>query len=1121
MLKQIKKQTALLFVVTTMLLGLPLRAQTCDELPHDSLPLTEDFESWNASVYGPIGTCWSRFCSYGDFYDGPFVQTQYSYSPSTGGSVTNRVMLLRVSPGDQWTTSLVEYLVLPPMDDVRELTVDFKVKRPNAHPAIEVGVMEDNDTSSFVPIQLCAPSTFNQWTSYSVSLSSSTGMGNRIAFKAREVGSYLADIFLDDITVWIDSCAPPCCLTAGEYADSSVDLSWLAVDTTADFLLIVAGVDTVIVSGNHYTLYGLSPVTEYSVSLRTLCSSDTSDVYTTTFQTPVLSLPYHEHFDTLSSPMGWKKIGGGQVSLNTYLPYDGTAALYFMEGANDNLALLPVFPLEVCDLYIDFFARPEGIPLWGSAELDVGYVTDATNPGTFHTVATLHQNDFPASAYGERYVTFEGAPTGARMAFRHRGTTYYGNWLVDNVEVGDARCPAPWIRSVDSLGTTEAHLSWQSLGEWVDYLLAFGTDTTLTSDTMLTLNMLTPNTNYVARLARICDNGDTSAWVNLSFRTDCATLTYADMPYIEDFESYPAGQNSNISPCWRMLQPGGYGASNRPFVYPFDGSQTLMFGALFGTCDYVVLPAVDSVAGLTLSFQTNTSYLDKVYDVGIMTDHDDISTFTLLNTFSPVDAGVWESWELPLASYDSTGQYVAIRFRTTLGADDFMNAYLDNVTLSVTDVCPRPAAVTVDSVDSTTAWVTINDPTGVGNYVLTLTSAYGTDSVTISSNTHIFTGLLSSTPYTLFAYTFCSDSTLTDAVTTRFTTSCTPIASLPYRENFNNTRRGEMPPCWQYWPAMAYAPPAVADSTEESQASPDGTPSLYMETGFFRNADYAVLPPFDVPLDTLQISFWYRHEDTAKGTLSVGYISGYPTDIYSGLETFDFVALEDFIPVAGVGTNVTVRLDSIPASATHIVFRWFYDPGADYSSVSIDNIVVDLITTDDDTTHVEPPVSDTLWRIVTVTTNVSGAAEPYGSGIYADSSTVEIGYHLVDTTTVGGHWQFLGWNDGGTDNPRDILVTSDTAIVALFEWVSDSTEGINELSIFNSQFSIYPNPASKTVTVETDQPSTLTLTDATGRECGRWKVAGGKTTLDISTLPAGVYFVRLSNSPTIRKLIIK
>ncbi len=59
------------------------------------------------------------------------------------------------------------------------------------------------------------------------------------------------------------------------------------------------------------------------------------------------------------------------------------------------------------------------------------------------------------------------------------------------------------------------------------------------------------------------------------------------------------------------------------------------------------------------------------------------------------------------------------------------------------------------------------------------------------------------------------------------------------------------------------------------------------------------------------------------------------------------------------------------------------------------------------------------------------------------------------------------------------------------------------------------------MTVETDQPSTLTLTDATGRECGQWKVAVGKTTLDISTLPAGVYFVRLDAIPTIRKLIIR
>ena len=168
-----------------------------------------------------------------------------------------------------------------------------------------------------------------------------------------------------------------------------------------------------------------------------------------------------------------------------------------------------------------------------------------------------------------------------------------------------------------------------------------------------------------------------------------------------------------------------------------------------------------------------------------------------------------------------------------------------------------------------------------------------------------------------------------------------------------------------------------------------------------------------------------------------------------------------------------------------------------------------------------PITHDTLWRTVTVTVNVDGVCETYGSGIYADSSMVAIGYMMIDTNTVGGHWQFLGWSDGATTNPRSIVVTSDTAIVALFEWVADSTEGINELSFTNSHFSIFPNPASMTVTVETDQPSTLSLTDATGRECGQWKVECGKTTLDISTLLAGVYFVRLSTSSTIRKLIIR
>lgn len=1106
------KRFANLFLLAALLMPVATKAQTCVPMPHDSLPFVEDFSSWNTGVNGPIGTCWSRFCSYGNFYDGPFIQQQSESTPS--GYAMNKRMLFRASPGE-----LTEYVALPPMSDVRELTVDFKVKRPNAHPAMEVGVMEDDDTSTFYPIQLCAPTTYNQWTSYSVSLSAYTGFGDRIAFRAKSVGSNLADIFLDDITVWVDSCAAPCCLTASNFTDSSIDLTWIAVDETADFLLTVAGVDTVVVSGNQYTLNGLSPMTEYTVTLQILCSSGTSAPYTTTFQTPVLALPYHEHFDVIATPAGWKKIGGGQIALNSY-SYDGAAALCFLDGAYDNVALLPVFPLEVSDLYIDFFARPSGTPLHGSAVLDVGYVTDADNAATFHAVATLQRDEFPASAYGERHVTFEGVPAGARMALRHQGGSYYGNWLVDNLEVGDARCPAPWERSVDSLGATGARLSWRAVDEWVDYLVAFGNDTTVITDTVLSLSMLTPDSDYVARLARICDDGDTSAWVNLFFRTDCLPLTHADMPYMENFESYATGQNGDlnpINPCWRMLHPGGYGSTNSPLVNLFDGTKTLLIGAYGSTCDYVALPAADTVSGLTLSFQTNTTTLDKVYDVGVMTDHDDLSTFTQLHTFSPVSAGVWETWELPLTNYNGNGKYVAIRIRKAPGETEYLNVYLDNVTLSLTDLCPRPAAVTVESVSDTTATVTVNDPAGVGNYRLTLSSSYGTDSVIVNSNTYTFTNLHPSSSYSISTCALCSDGTATEAVTASFSTACTAIASLPFWENFDYTLSGTIPACWNYWPSNAIRPPHVVDITDASHFSPDGSPSLYLEAGFFRTNDYAVLPTFDVALDTLEISFWYRYGDVTRGTLSVGYISGYPSGLHFG-ETFDFVALEDIAPVSGAGSNITVSLDSIPDSATHIVIRWSNNQGN--ATVCIDNITVDFIP------PIVPPTPDTVWRTVTVTTNADGAPEPYGSGLYADSSMVEIGYQLADTAAVGGHWQFLGWSDGPTETPRTILVASDTTIIAHFQWVADSTEGIVGVENGKLKVEIFPNPSHGDVTIVVSgqwSVASVSVVDLTGRTVVPPTAINSSLLIPHSTLPTGTYFVRVTTDAgtAVRKLIVE
>ena len=194
-----------------------------------------------------------------------------------------------------------------------------------------------------------------------------------------------------------------------------------------------------------------------------------------------------------------------------------------------------------------------------------------------------------------------------------------------------------------------------------------------------------------------------------------------------------------------------------------------------------------------------------------------------------------------------------------------------------------------------------------------------------------------------------------------------------------------------------------------------------------------------------------------------------------------------------------------------------------WSNGSTDNPLT--LTVDRDTFltayFVQDTPPDTLWRTVTVTANVAGACETYGSGVYADSSIVEIGYIVPDTTTDGGHWQFLGWSDGLTETPRQILVTSDTTIVSLFEWVP--TQGLSNVS--TQTINIYPNPASGKVTVELVNTSvaTVSLIDMNGRALSSYSFQSPVSSFDVSGFPSGIYFVKVASQTgiAISKLVVK
>ena len=149
----------------------------------------------------------------------------------------------------------------------------------------------------------------------------------------------------------------------------------------------------------------------------------------------------------------------------------------------------------------------------------------------------------------------------------------------------------------------------------------------------------------------------------------------------------------------------------------------------------------------------------------------------------------------------------------------------------------------------------------------------------------------------------------------------------------------------------------------------------------------------------------------------------------------------------------------------------------------------------------------------TITVTVNDAT--MGSATYTlDGNTV------VLTATPNEGYEFTGWNDGNTENPRTVTVTSDTAFVAIF-----TASGSSSLQEVNArEFAMYPNPAKSFVTLEFEtlqENALLQILDINGRKVRTLELKAGVEALriDVSDLPKGVYTITIGN--TTKKLIVE
>lgn len=156
---------------------------------------------------------------------------------------------------------------------------------------------------------------------------------------------------------------------------------------------------------------------------------------------------------------------------------------------------------------------------------------------------------------------------------------------------------------------------------------------------------------------------------------------------------------------------------------------------------------------------------------------------------------------------------------------------------------------------------------------------------------------------------------------------------------------------------------------------------------------------------------------------------------------------------------------------------------------------------------------------VSVSSNTTmGHVDGGGTYYYGDTAVLKAVPEAINYT-------FVRWNDSVTDNPRKVVVRSDTAFTAYFK--RKGVEGIEEAETEAVRFTLVPNPAREKVMIELEgltQRARLSMHDMKGREVWGSVVTGERDVreLDLAPYASGVYFVTLTTEKSIevRRLIV-
>ena len=133
-------------------------------------------------------------------------------------------------------------------------------------------------------------------------------------------------------------------------------------------------------------------------------------------------------------------------------------------------------------------------------------------------------------------------------------------------------------------------------------------------------------------------------------------------------------------------------------------------------------------------------------------------------------------------------------------------------------------------------------------------------------------------------------------------------------------------------------------------------------------------------------------------------------------------------------------------------------------------------------------------------------------------------FTIIDTVDAC-HWRYCGLPDGASYSIKVRSRCTNLNSYSWSDWNNATGVGIAPVAA-DSPFRVSPNPTHGTVVLTLEQAAEgaeLTLCDLGGRELRRERVSGTSYTLDVATLPAGVYFLKLTTPQGVatRRLLVE